>query len=150
MPQAVSTRRKQPASAQTTCVRNSGDSRLAANFKNPIKVLHCSEADAEHRKAKRQYAHTFHLRNVICVASAWINLPEEWKYGILLHEIGHLGAGQDASERSANKDVKEYIGVKIHYRDGKYGNRLESIKRSDVSFVESWLKIQGVRNAISR
>jgi hypothetical protein len=87
---------------------------------------------------------------VICVASAWINLPEEWKYGILLHEIGHLGAGQDASERSANKDVKEYIGVKIHYRDGKYGNRLESIKRSDVSFVESWLKIQGVRNAISR
>lgn len=96
-----------------------------------IKILQCELADEEHRKAKRQYAHTYHHKNVICLAWAWRNLTFNQFWAIMAHEFGHLLAGYEGSERDANRAANEFFGVKILYRDSAQGKHLETVSTRD-------------------
>jgi hypothetical protein len=106
---------------------------IAQNPKLPSdKISHytvrlCCEADGAHDLSKRQYAHTFHHKNVICIAKAFNDLPQTWQFAILLHEVGHLLAGPNSSEDGANKAVEKKSGIPIRYKDGPYGEELEWI-----------------------
>ena len=107
-----------------------------------ISVLHCSQADAEHQTSRRQYAHTFHRRGVICVSSAFHRLPETHRLGLLLHEVGHLLAGQQAGEAQADRAAHRYSGLTIRYRDSTYGKRLEWLSPRDKAKAQ---EVLGVR-----
>lgn len=111
------------------CVKNPP----ASLSSRAVSVRHCKEADAEHRKSFRQYAHTFHYSNTICLCSAFESLSEQWQLAIFLHEIGHLLAGYEASEADANRAIELVTNIKIHYKDGHFGKKLEWISREDVS-----------------
>jgi len=98
----------------------------------PIVIRRCPQAQDEHGRSRRQYAHTFHLYNSICVADAFDSLPDEHKAAILLHELGHLVAGPRASEAEADSVVEEITGVKIWYVDSPYGDQLQYVD-SDIA-----------------
>jgi hypothetical protein len=111
------------------CVFNPGS---RAKSDASVKLRHCREADTEHERSFRQYAHTFHYPNTVCFAEAFCSLSERWQLAILLHELGHLLAGYKGSEAAANAAIEKATGVHIHYKDGHFGKRLEWITAADV------------------
>lgn len=92
-----------------------------------IKWRFCPAAEREHKLHKRQYAHSFHFRTTICTCHALWRLPKKHRDAILLHEIGHLLAGKDASEEEANRAILRQTGQEIVYIDSAYGEDLESL-----------------------
>lgn len=91
-----------------------------------IKVIHCKQADEDHKISKRQYAHVGHRSwNKICVAKAFFALPRKIRLGLLLHELGHI-FGADGEKESDDLAYKIF-GIKIKRINTKYGNNLESI-----------------------
>jgi hypothetical protein len=90
-----------------------------------IILRNCPLADHQHAQNMRQYAHTFHHDNTICVARALWKLPKKHREAVLLHEIGHLLVGPEGSEEDANQAVEDATGVHIYYVDSPYGVRLE-------------------------
>lgn len=81
-----------------------------------ISYVWCPQADEEHEKSFRQYAHTFHLmRPKICFAIDVINLSKRYIQGIIWHEVGHLLEGQYGPEERANQRILEDFGVEIIY-----------------------------------
>lgn len=105
-------------------------------------IRFCKQADEEHRRSKRQYAHTYHHDFTICFARAIKNLTPAQFAAILAHEIGHLLAGLDHAdvERAANRAANEYFGIKILYRDSKNGKRLQTVSRRDLAKIKKWWK----------
>jgi hypothetical protein len=112
------------------------------------KIRVCKIANEDHAESVRVYAHTFHRKNVICVADAFWDLPEIYQVAILLHEVGHLLAGQRASEDAANKAVKKASGVTIWHKDTRYGEELEWISPSNKKRAKEFLGL--VRRAEGR
>lgn len=106
-----------------------------------LHVRHCRLADEEHAASRRQYAHVFHKADTICVADAFFDLPQTTQLALLLHEVGHRLAGMRAREETANKAVKEASGIHIHYRNGRYGERLEWIAPSKKQAAREFLGI---------
>ena len=106
----------------------------------PVAVRKCSEAQADHNKKERYYAHTFHKPNAICVCTQFLGLPDQWRLAILLHEVGHLIAGPRESEAAANAAVTKASGIKIHYKDGPHGEHLEWIDAASVPAAKKFLK----------
>jgi hypothetical protein len=102
-------------------------------------VYTCPLADAEHGKALRQYAHTYHYNNTICVAHAFNKLPETHQLGILLHECGHQLAGPMGSESNANDAVHKATGIRVYYCDSEHGDELECIDSKDVGLARDYL-----------
>jgi hypothetical protein len=100
-------------------------------LRRTFKIEQCKLADKEHAEELRQYSHTFHRKNVICVAKDLWSLPELIWLAILLHEVGHLFAGQRGGENAANKQIKTRYGITIYYRDSRYGSDLEWISPED-------------------
>ena len=80
-----------------------------------IKVMWCALADKEHRKRQRQFAHTYHKKNMICLARAIMGLPLHNIQGIIWHELGHLVIGPKGSEEAANRKAKKLCGHQIKY-----------------------------------
>jgi len=81
----------------------------------------CPVAEQDHRSAFRQFAHVFHDDDpgAICVAAEIGQLDDEYLYGILAHEFGHLIAQEfheDDSEDGADLAAEEYLGIPIYYR----------------------------------
>lgn len=93
---------------------------------NPIVKL-CELAQREHGESKRQYAHVFHRDNVICVCFDFLTVPKHYRQGIIWHEIGHLLVGPEGSEQDANEAVYQEFGIRIKYRNSKYGKNLEFV-----------------------
>ena len=87
----------------------------------------CKAVEAEHKRNRRQYAHTFHYENTICLCRDFWELPKENRDGILLHELGHLMAG-GGTEDEANEAALEELGARIAYEDGPYGRQLEQLE----------------------
>jgi len=107
--------------------------------------VHCPLADREHAASLRQYAHVFHRTNVICIASAFAGLPETHQLGIALHEVGHVLAGERASERAATRAVERESGIRIEYLDSSsHGDALEWIavrdKRQAIAFLRDFIR----------
>lgn len=88
----------------------------------------CNEVEEEHRRNERQYAHTYHYADTICVCRAFWELPKSYRDGILLHEIGHLLVGPEGSEREATEAAEEFFDVPINYVDSPYGRELERLE----------------------
>lgn len=90
-----------------------------------IRIKLCKDADAEHHKSERQYAHVGHRKGTICIAYAFNRLPLKLQLGILLHELGHLAGaeGEDEADRLATK----LFGVKVKREDTEYGAKLETV-----------------------
>ncbi len=97
-----------------------------------LTVEECSQANREHQKSQRQYAHTFHRDGVICVSRAFWKLPERLRLAILLHEAGHILAGRRGGELAANRAAERYSGVPIEYQDSEHGESLELISARHV------------------
>lgn len=110
-----------------------------SDFWYVAELRHCELADKEHEASRRQYAHTFHQReklfsssvrayaevDIICVADAFWRLPKEIRDGLIIHEIGHIMAGPEASEAEANVEVERKTGGRVAYTDSRYGPDLE-------------------------
>lgn len=108
-----------------------------------IYVIHCKNADKDHKEYMRQYAHTFHKgNNVICVAREFFDLPDEHYYGLLAHEIGHILAGEkEKREYKADELVNKIFGIKIKYKDSIYGDWLQYLTELDTDrFIEGLKK----------
>lgn len=67
----------------------------------------------------------------MCLAYEFADLPERFRLGLLMHELGHILAGPSKGEKAANDAIRNYSGVKIHYGPSKYGENLEYISKSD-------------------
>ena len=105
-----------------------------------ITIKKCSQADKEHKNSTRQYAHTYHHKNVICLAGAWKDLSVDHQMGILAHEVGHLLVGKvEHSELEADKTANKFFDIHIRYKDSKYGNRLQYLNLNDSMNVWEWL-----------
>lgn len=104
-------------------------------------VRHCKEADKEHSKSLRQYAHTYHIKDQVCVANAFKMLPLEIQMGLIAHEVGHLLAGHtDHTEEEANRLANKFFDIHMHYRDfSMFGEDLEYLSRKDSEKVREWL-----------
>lgn len=92
-----------------------------------VKWRHCALAERDHKEDIRNYAHTYHYENTICLAEAFWELPRQYRDGIILHEIGHLIAGSHGSEDEANEAAYEWSGSRIQYVDSPYGRHLERL-----------------------
>lgn len=90
-----------------------------------IRWRFCKEAEREHERSQRQYAHTFHHGDIICLCHAFWDLPPAYRDGILLHEAGHLLVGPGGSEQEATQAAEEWFDVPIRYVDSPYGKSLE-------------------------
>jgi len=78
----------------------------------------CPVARWDNADQKRVFAHTNHVRGVVCVTERLDLLQERFVYGILAHEFGHELAIQllsDTSEEGANAAALSYLGLKIVY-----------------------------------
>lgn len=115
-----------------------------------VKICFCGLADREHTRSKRQYAHTYHKRNVICFAQAANDLTEAQYWAILAHEVGHLLVGFEGSERDANTAANRFFGVRIFYRDSPQGKHLETASKRDVERIKNWFRRRGVRRVVAR
>lgn len=106
-----------------------------------VTVRRCTEADKEHKRSRRQYAHTYHVNgNVICVAGEWVMLPIETEMGLIAHEIGHLLAGYtDHSEKEADRLGNMFFKVTIRYRDTIFGDNLQYLSGRDTNKVYGWV-----------
>lgn len=105
------------ARARTGCV-----------FRYPVR--RCPRADADHRRRRRQYAHVGHRAGVICVAGAFTRLPWRHRAGLLAHELGHLALGDRAhSERDADRAARQLFGLRVGYRDTRWGRRLQTLEQ---------------------
>lgn len=77
----------------------------------------CHLAAKDHQASPRTFAHTWHLDGVVCVDPSINSIPDAFKTGILLHEMGHLFAGPDGSEEDADNMVEAVMDIRIDYRD---------------------------------
>lgn len=89
----------------------------------------CVVADADHKKNKRQYAHTYHRKNVICLANKFLKLPKKYQLGILFHEIGHLILGPRGTELQADRAAEGYFKIRIKYKSSRYGKDLQYVDK---------------------
>lgn len=98
-----------------------------------VKLQHCTDADRDHKRSPRAYAHVGHYPGTICVANAIVFLPREFVCGILLHELGHLTGAY--GEKAADLAGQDLSGVRIlrktHHGHGIARN-LEWVSPRDV------------------
>jgi len=109
-----------------------------------VRVETCPLANQEHQHSHRQYAHVFHYDRLVCVAKAFWDLPERIRLAILLHEVGHILAGEPAGEKAANNAIERASGIDIQYRDSEWGENLEWIRPDDVVAAKEYLGIVDV------
>jgi hypothetical protein len=98
-----------------------------------ISVKICEIAEQDHRKKMRWYSHTYCKPNTICVSSAFLNLPEAYQVGILVHEVGHLLTEPDATEKEADRAANKYFGVRIKHKNTPFGKNLQCLFPKEIS-----------------
>ncbi len=65
------------------------------------------------RVGERSLMHTFHHQSTICSLPLAEGLSENYLFGLLLHEFGHIGSG--GGEREADRWILEHFGIRILY-----------------------------------
>ncbi len=84
----------------------------------PLLLEICAEADRDHKKDPRVFAHTNHKDRVICMSKFWLHLPIDRAFGVLVHEAGHEAAFQaweNYDEEAADVAALEILGWEIRY-----------------------------------
>jgi hypothetical protein len=106
-----------------------------------IKIQLCEIAEKDHEMDMRNYAHTFHRKNTICICEDFLNLPDRYFWAIMIHEIGHLLVGKNGSEKDANRAAEEYFGVKVYCLPKTYyGKKLEFVA-GDLGFIKKVISL---------
>jgi hypothetical protein len=77
----------------------------------------CPDTEYDHKCSSRQYAHALHLKNIICVCQAFEKLPTKNKFGIFLHEFGHILGSPD--EDKADDFIEKHFKIYIAYTGRK-------------------------------
>lgn len=103
------------------------------------RLYQCPQADREHRESDRQYMHVGHLSNAVCFAKATHALEPEYKLGLLVHEMGHLGmcgwqhegCAKKHTENQANQEGERLTGIRVVFHGPK------ALERSEVP--SDWL-----------
>ena len=92
------------------------------DFGSPLKLnWKCPLAEHHHLKSFRQFAHTLDLDyddRTVCVTAEIGQLPDEFLYGILAHEFGHIIAVEiwdDDTEEGADRAVDVFLELDIRY-----------------------------------
>jgi hypothetical protein len=83
----------------------------------------------------RALMHVGHYKRKVCTVPVAAKLPIEYIVGLFLHEIGHplaLRIYNRSEQWDADLNVKELLGVKIHYK-GPY--LLECVDKKDVKKI---------------
>jgi hypothetical protein len=118
----------------------------------PIKVRLCKQVQREHKDSCRQFAHTFHLKNTICVCPEFYVLPSTFQVGILLHELGHQALGEAElahTEEDADRTAFYISGIHIQRRSYHEARNLEAVRQADVGegkrFLRKYLALPGNR-----
>lgn len=109
-----------------------------------LHVRYCAIAERDHERSLRQYAHTLHRDGVICVCRAFWDLPVNYFFGVLAHEIGHIfaeRAGLTSTEDEADEVVWLMYEIHIKYKDGPFGKQLEWISNADIRKLGDEFKI---------
>jgi predicted HD phosphohydrolase len=106
-------------------------------------VRHCPVADREHAAHPRIFAHVGHRPGAICIAGAFRHeLPDNFVFAILLHELGHLALMPQAhSERAADREGSRIGGVTVVRRSWGPYQRLEFVTTPELA---------AARRAVSR
>jgi hypothetical protein len=86
-----------------------------------VKLRWCKLADQEHDARWRQFMHYGHEKSTICYAEATEDLDDEYKVGLIAHELGHaaaelLGFWRKHSETDANRLGSAILGGMVRYR----------------------------------
>src|SRR5271157_5521159 len=102
----------------------------------------CPLAEKEHKKSHRQYAHTLHFDNTICISKELLELPFGYVCGLILHEFGHLNL-QDIQHEELDADLAggSLAGVVIERRStDSYGEYLEHVRESDLEKAKEYIE----------
>lgn len=92
----------------------------------------CAEANRDHARDPRAFAHVEHYPGKVCIADQIVFLPRGFVLGILLHELGHLALLPGAhSEAAADKAGGRLAGVTIHRRVHGRATNLEFVAEKD-------------------
>lgn len=75
----------------------------------------CPLSVKDNAEDPRVFAHALHYKNTICLHPLFEDLKDEFKCGILLHEMGHVFGGEEEAE--ADLWVDEQLRIAIKYRD---------------------------------
>lgn len=78
----------------------------------------CPEAERDHRKLWRQFAHANHHPNGICFArAAELELTDRELMGMMAHEFGHVigDALGYSGEKAADDVAREILGLSVKY-----------------------------------
>lgn len=100
------------------------------------KLKLCPLARQHHAESARQFAHVFHRSNTICITPEFHDLPQSYRLGILLHELGHIAMTYKTkphSEAEADAMIEIISGVHIHRRTYRGLKRLECVERAQMS-----------------
>jgi len=86
-----------------------------------IGLRRCKLADQEHDARWRQFMHYNHKFRTVCYAGATEELDDEYKVGLIAHELGHaaaelLGFWRKHSETDANRLGAGILGGMVRYR----------------------------------
>lgn len=108
----------------------------------------CRVAQKHHDRSLRQYAHVLHHPGKICVAEEFWLLSEKHLLGILAHEVGHVLAHDDglaSTEAQADAAALMQLGIKIHYKDSIYGERLQYLTARGMDRFYEVLRLKDTR-----
>lgn len=93
-----------------------------------VKLRYCGVADKDHKEEWRNFAHTFHYADIVCISKAADKeLTKDEMLGIFAHEFGHLVADRlglrghrsahmkAAAQDEADRVSEEIFGLPIQY-----------------------------------
>lgn len=58
--------------------------------------------------------HVGHKPWIVCSLDIVEALPDEYLFGLLLHEFGHMGSG--GGERAADRWIEDTLQIRIYYK----------------------------------
>ena len=98
-----------------------------------VRLRYCADADSDHKKSWRQFAHTGCQDGAVCFArAAQDDLSADEMTGMVAHELGHVvgdtlrfpehakakrsgGKTPQAVQDEADRIAKEFFGIDIRY-----------------------------------
>jgi len=107
-----------------------------------IKLHHCKDAEKDHGREWRVFAHMNHVDDAVCYSDAMEELSEEQRQGIFLHEFGHMLCELYKDEFPENSDddadgvILDEFDVQIFYDKRDVEIVLLPLEEEDEEIIE--------------